>query len=131
MKRITAVLVCIALPATICLSACSQNALQRPSPVAREAAKEPAPEPVIERGTVRQIRLPEIAYELPPGKGRETVVVQCAVCHSLAYIPLQPPLSRDAWTASVTKMQKTYSAPIPEEKVPEIIDYLVAVNGKK
>ena len=85
----------------------------------------------MERGAVRAIRLPEAKFELPPGKGRETVVGQCAVCHTLAYIPLQPPLSREQWTTSVTKMQKTFSAPIPDDKLAEIVDYLVAVNGKK
>jgi mono/diheme cytochrome c family protein len=93
------------------------------------ASDERTPEPVMERGTVRAIKLPEAPYELPPGKGRETVTAQCAVCHTLAYIPIQPPLSREVWTAEVTKMQKTFSAPIPDDKVAEIIDYLVAVNG--
>jgi mono/diheme cytochrome c family protein len=101
------------------------------SKTAKPQAAEPAPEPVMERGAVRAIRLPEAKFELPPGKGRETVVGQCAVCHTLAYIPLQPPLSREQWTTSVTKMQKTFSAPIPDDKIAEIVDYLVAVNGKK
>ena len=96
-----------------------------------QAAAGQAPGEVIERGTVRVIRLPEAKFELPPGKGRETVVAQCAMCHTLAYITLQPPLSREAWTASVTKMQKTFSAPIPDDKVGEVVDYLVTVNGKK
>ena len=47
------------------------------------------------------------------------------------YITLQPPLSREAWTASVTKMRTTYGGPIPEEQVPKIVDYLVAINGAK
>jgi hypothetical protein len=85
----------------------------------------------MQRGSVRVIQLPEVKFELPQGKGRETVVGQCAMCHTLAYIPLQPPLSRDQWTAVVTKMQKTFSAPIPDDKIAECVDYLVAVNGKK
>jgi hypothetical protein len=97
----------------------------------KEAKPQAAPEAVTERGTVRVIRLPEAKFELPPGKGRETVVAQCAMCHTLAYITLQPPLSREAWTASVTKMQKTFSAPIPDDKLAEVIDYLVLINGKQ
>jgi hypothetical protein len=41
----------------------------------------------------------------------------------------QPPLSRDAWMASVNKMRTTYSAPIAEENVKPIVDYLVTVRG--
>ena len=29
----------------------------------------------------------------------------------------------------VTKMRKVFSAPIPEEKVGELVDYLVSVRG--
>jgi len=84
-----------------------------------------------ERGTVRFIRLPEWKPTLPAGEARDLVMVQCAMCHTPEYITLQPPLSRDAWTASVTKMRTTYGGPIPEEQVPKIVDYLVAINGAK
>ena len=89
------------------------------------------PEPAMERGTVRAIKLPEVKAELPPGPGRETVAAQCVVCHTLNYIMIQPPLSKETWTAEVTKMQKTFSAPIPDDKIGEIVDYLLMVNGKK
>ena len=90
---------------------------------------EQAPEPAMQRGTVRAIKLPEVKTELPPGPGRETVEAQCAVCHSHSYILIQPPLSKETWTAEVTKMQKTYSAPIPDDKIPELVNYLVAIRG--
>jgi hypothetical protein len=66
---------------------------------------------------------------LPPGPGRETVVVMCAVCHSTRYITIQPPLSRETWSAEVTKMQKTFGVLIPDENAGQIVDYLVAVRG--
>jgi hypothetical protein len=66
---------------------------------------------------------------LPEGKARNTVVVACGVCHSTRYIMIQPPLSRETWVAEVTKMQKTFGAPIPLDKVDEILDYLVTVRG--
>jgi hypothetical protein len=94
------------------------------------AAEDARPEPVTERGNVRSIKLPEPKIELPPGPGREAVETYCGVCHSLDYLVIQPPLSKEAWTAGVTKMQKTYSAPIPDEKVPEILNYLMAIRGK-
>ena len=84
-----------------------------------------------QRGSVRFIRLPEWKPALPEGKVRDIVLVQCGMCHTPEYITLQPPLSRDAWTASVTKMRTTYGGPIPEEQVPKIVDYLVAINGAK
>jgi hypothetical protein len=125
MKRILPLLTCCLL---LVLPTC---AAERTGSAQKPVATETPPEAVMERGAVRAIRLPEAKFELPPGKGREIVVAQCAVCHTVAYIPLQPPLSRETWTAEVTKMQKTFSAPIPDDKVGEIIDYLVAVNGKK
>jgi hypothetical protein len=135
MKRIIASLACIAAP-TLALTVAVACAAQRPSNGKASAssssaiANEPAPEPAMERGTVRAIKLPEVPTELPPGPGRETVAGQCIVCHSLDYILIQPPLSKETWTAEVTKMQKTFSAPIPDDKVPEIINYLVAVRGQ-
>jgi hypothetical protein len=72
-----------------------------------------------------------VEAELPPGPGREAVVTYCGMCHSQAYNTIQPPLSRETWTAVVTKMRTTYSGPIPEEKVGEIVDYLVSIPGQE
>ena len=82
-------------------------------------------------GGVRTLRLPELQYELPPGPGQKTVVVMCATCHTTRYIMIQPPLSRETWTAEVTKMQKTFGAPIPDDKTAEIVEYLLAVRGQQ
>jgi hypothetical protein len=85
---------------------------------------------LVVKGTVHSIHLPEIEPELPKAAGRETTQLYCAVCHTSHYIMIQPPLSRETWLTEVTKMRKTFSAPIPEEKVPEIVNYLVAVRGQ-
>jgi hypothetical protein len=111
------------LAAMACAASQSQSQSQSPS-------NDEKPEPAMQRGTVRAIKLPEVKTELPPGPGRETVAAQCVVCHTLNYIIIQPPFSKETWTAEVTKMQKTYSAPIPDDKIPEIVNYLVAVRGK-
>jgi cytochrome c5 len=87
------------------------------------------PEPAMEHGTIRAIKLPEVKAQLPPGPGREAVEAYCAVCHTPNYILIQPPFSRETWTAEVKKMQKTYMAPIPDEKIPELVGYLMAVRG--
>jgi hypothetical protein len=82
-------------------------------------------------GTVRAIQLPEIEPDLPEGKGRATVQNVCASCHTPHYVMNQPPLTRETWTAEVTKMQKSFSAPVPPESVEEIVNYLVQVRGTK
>ena len=51
-------------------------------------------------------------------------------CHTPRYVLEQPPLPRKTWQAEVDKMRKTYGAPVPDEDVPPIVDYLVAVRGK-
>jgi hypothetical protein len=85
--------------------------------------------PASRAGTVRTLSLPTFEPDIPDAPGRKTVIVACGVCHSTRYITIQPPLSRDTWVAEVTKMRKTFGAPIPDDKVGEILDYLVAVRG--
>src|SRR5687767_7897298 len=60
---------------------------------------EAPPEKAVEKGTLRLITLPPPKVELPDAPGRETVTVLCGTCHTPAYITLQPPLSRETWTA--------------------------------
>ena len=98
---------------------------QRPSP----ADQAPKVEPAQTRGSVRFIQLPELEPDLPPGAARDAVQVNCGACHSTRYITIQPPLTRETWVAEVTKMRKTYGAPVPEEQVNAIVDYLFAVRG--
>ena len=43
---------------------------------------------------------------------------------------MQPPLSRSAWLGEVKKMKDVYGGHISEQEVPEIVDYLVLLNGK-
>ncbi|HEX3345925.1 MAG TPA: hypothetical protein VHS09_15175 [Polyangiaceae bacterium] len=61
--------------------------------------------------------------------GRDQVTSSCVVCHSPRYVLDQPPLPRKAWEGIVDKMRKTYGAPVPDEDVPAIVGYLVAVRG--
>jgi hypothetical protein len=78
---------------------------------------------------VRTLHLPELDTDLPNRPGRNAVVVVCGVCHTTRYITIQPPLSRDTWIAEITKMQKTFGAPIPADKTDEILNYLLSVRG--
>jgi cytochrome c5 len=90
-----------------------------------QASPEPTPDEM-----VHTLTLPELpAPELPDAPGRAFFVAACSTCHTTRYVLDQPPFARPQWTAEVDKMQHTYGAPIPDEAVAPIIDYLVAVRG--
>jgi cytochrome c5 len=73
----------------------------------------------------------EDAVHLKESAGRETVEANCSMCHSLDYIPMNSPfLDRKGWEGSVTKMIKIMGAPIREEDVPVIVEYLNKNYGK-
>jgi cytochrome c5 len=78
---------------------------------------------------VRSIELPAVAIDLPDAPGKNLIAANCMICHSPQYILMQPNLPRKTWEASVDKMRKTFGAPVPENLVPEIVDYLVAIRG--
>jgi hypothetical protein len=53
------------------------------------------------------------------------------MCHSLDYIQMNSPLfDRKGWEASVAKMMKVMGAPIREQDVPAIVEYLTVHYGK-
>ena len=54
----------------------------------------------------------------------------CVTCHATAYVSTQPVLSKGQWTAEVTKMKAVYGAPIPDDALGPIADYLTTVYGK-
>ncbi len=69
--------------------------------------------------------------ELRDAPGRELVVARCAVCHSLDYIPMNSPfLDRAGWEKTLHKMTDVMGAPIEEQDVKSILDYLAGSYGK-
>ena len=76
-------------------------------------------------------KLPPENNRLRPGPGSEIATVQCVICHSTDYITTQPPMPRAFWKAGVQKMQKIYGAPIPDEQVEPVVDYLVKNYGNE
>ena len=69
--------------------------------------------------------LPQETASLRPGPGVEVARNNCMSCHSVDYIAIQPPKKGQAfWDAEVTKMIKTYRAPIEEADAKAIADYL-------
>jgi sulfite dehydrogenase (cytochrome) subunit B len=73
--------------------------------------------------------LPEESAAFKAGPNVDVVQNNCTACHSADYIRTQPrgeKFKRDFWQAEVTKMIKVYGAPIDEQDVPKIVDYLAA-----
>lgn len=63
--------------------------------------------------------------------GRNQVIAQCALCHSLDYITLHATiLDRVGWEKTVGKMVNVMGAPINDADKQTIIDYLAQNYGK-
>ena len=65
-----------------------------------------------------------------PGSGAEAINNNCLGCHSAAMVLNQPNLPREAWQAAVEKMIHVYKAPVAQEDVPAIVDYLARTKGQ-
>lgn len=72
-----------------------------------------------------------IETKLPEKPGYQTFNLNCLICHSSRYIISQPDLPEKTWTAIVTKMQKTFGAPVADSSAKEIVQYLVSIKGKE
>jgi hypothetical protein len=81
----------------------------------------PAIEIVLPSETARLMESPLPGYTL--------ATTLCYTCHSVDYLRVQPPSARAYWQATVVKMQKTFGAPIPDEAVGPIVDYLAKTYG--
>jgi cytochrome c5 len=63
--------------------------------------------------------------------GRNQVMAQCAMCHSLDYITMNAKiLDRAGWEKTVGKMINVMGAPINNADKQTIIDYLTQNYGK-
>ncbi|MDD5322173.1 MAG: cytochrome c [Methylococcales bacterium] len=68
---------------------------------------------------------------LKDGQGKNLVISQCAMCHSLDYITMHAKiLDRAGWEKTVGKMINVMGAPIGDADKKVIIDYL-ARNYRK
>ena len=80
----------------------------------------------VREGSNRSITLPSPVISMKEGPGRDLTNKYCNICHSLYYITTQPKFPKAKWQAEVTKMIKTYGAPISEENAKVIADYISA-----
>jgi mono/diheme cytochrome c family protein len=77
-----------------------------------------------------KIELPASDESFPPGVGADIANSQCQICHSAGMVLTQPPLKKDEWRAEITKMRTAYGAPIPEDQVDGLAEYLKNINGR-
>ncbi len=71
--------------------------------------------------------LPKEAATFKPGTNRDVVVKNCTACHSADYVKTQPrgpKFKKDFWHAEVNKMIKVYGAPVADNDIGKIVDYL-------
>jgi|SRR5665213_976453 len=77
-----------------------------------------------------KIDLPPETSRLKDAPGVELANGQCMTCHSVDYVITQPrdkPLA--FWRAEVDKMKKVYGAPIPDDQLAPIAEYLAHNYG--
>ena len=102
--------------------------LGRPSAARQQDPPSPATRGVPITG-IRSITLPQINTAMPAGPGQAIFAGNCTICHTPRYVLMQPPFPRKTWQAEVEKMKKVYGAPLADEQIPPIVDYLVSVRG--
>jgi sulfite dehydrogenase (cytochrome) subunit B len=62
--------------------------------------------------------------------GYQLVLQKCSVCHSAHYAEYQPPNSKVGyWNAQVLRMKNVFKAPINDEEIPAIVEYLNSNYG--
>jgi mono/diheme cytochrome c family protein len=78
-----------------------------------------------------KIDLPDSDRMFPGGPGADAINNNCLACHSAGMVLNQPALSKQAWTAEVTKMIDVYKAPVAPEDVGAIVEYLSNLKPAK
>lgn len=82
-------------------------------------------------GEGKSIELPIETDTYRPGPNVELVKAQCLICHSVEYTASQPPMDGTFWKGIVVKMKEKFGAPIPDDSIAPLTEYLTAVYGKK
>jgi cytochrome c5 len=72
----------------------------------------------------------ESALRLKEAPEAAAVRAYCSACHSIDYIQMDSTfMKRAAWEAEVRKMIKVMGAPVPEDEVARIVNYLTTNYG--
>ena len=88
--------------------------------------QQPAPAALTDDSVYQVSAYPQYSPQLAEAEGRAETASFCSLCHSTRYITMQPPLPAATWEAEVTKMRKTFGAPIPDASAALIVKYLQA-----
>jgi hypothetical protein len=81
----------------------------------------------------KSINLPAdtVLYRPSNLPGYQLTLQNCSTCHSAHYAEYQPPNSgKGYWEATVKKMKAVFKAPIKDEDIPIIVDYLQMTYGQ-
>lgn len=80
----------------------------------------------------KSIQMPPDVEQLRPSAlpGYAKAQANCVACHSADYMLYQPPTApRGYWENMVKRMKAVFKAPIADEDMPVIVDYLVKTYG--
>lgn len=78
-----------------------------------------------------RVELPANEEPFPPGIGADIASSQCLICHSAGMVLTQPPLKKDEWRAEIVKMRTAYGAPIPDDQVEGLSEYLKNISERR
>jgi mono/diheme cytochrome c family protein len=84
--------------------------------------------------TAKTIVLPPDGVQLKPSTlpGYAKAQVNCVACHSAEYMLYQPATApRAYWDAMAKRMKLVFKAPIADEDIPVIVDYLTKTYGNE
>ena len=82
----------------------------------------------------KSIELPPDGVQLKPSTlpGYAKAQAICAACHSAEYMQYQPATApRPYWDAMAKRMKVVFKAPIADEDIPLIVEYLVKTYGNE
>jgi hypothetical protein len=85
----------------------------------------------IRRWSIVKVDLPASNESFPPGVGADIASSQCLICHSAGMVLTQPPLKKEEWRAEIMKMRTAYGAPILDDQVDGLSEYLNNINGRQ
>ena len=79
--------------------------------------------------TTKGIKMPYISFPMKEGKGMYATKGRCNMCHSWGYTINQGKQSRKFWERKVIKMITVFNAPIKNEDIKTVVDYLYENYG--
>jgi len=87
-------------------------------------------DPASRQWAIVRVELPGSDESFPRGVGADVAASQCLICHSAGMVLRQPPLTKDEWRAEIMKMRSAYGAPIPDDQVDGLSEYLQRISGQ-